>query len=137
MKEFFKQSERHTARFKVDFEVFDNLQKQLDELFSFETEKCWVFACQRRKMISDNGEGMQPDPGYCSPAAPTAFDFAPLSCSMTLLRGISCFSVIKSLSALITAGMKAAVDFRGKFCLCQLNQIDMTVRVNVSSLRME
>ena len=31
--------------------------------------------------------------------------------------------------------MKAAVDFRGKFFLCQLNQIDMTMSVNASSLR--
>jgi len=35
----------------------------------------------------------------------------------------------------ITAGMKAAVDFRGKLCLCQRNQIDMTMSVNPSSLR--
>ncbi len=34
---------------KVDFEAFDNLQKQLDELFSFETEKCWVFCLSEKK----------------------------------------------------------------------------------------
>lgn len=34
---------------KIDFESFENLQNQLDDLYTFETEKCWAFCLSGKK----------------------------------------------------------------------------------------